>query len=93
MSQYEDLIRQRDLLDQQIKQIRETERATAIETIKKMIEEHQLKAEDIFSKKSSPAGKKVPAKYLNPLTGETWTGRGKAPVWIAGKERDTFLIK
>ena len=93
MSQYEDLIRQRDLLDQKIKEIRETEKVNAIETVKKLIEEHQLKAEDIFSKKNSPVGKKVPAKYLNPLTGETWTGRGKAPVWIAGKERDSFLIK
>ena len=36
--------------------------------------------------------KKVPAKYRNPVTGETWTGRGKAPLWIVGKERETFLI-
>ncbi len=36
---------------------------------------------------------KVAAKYKNSSTGETWTGRGKAPIWIAGKDRTKFLIK
>ena len=36
---------------------------------------------------------KVAAKYKNASTGETWTGRGKAPIWIAGKDRTKFLIK
>lgn len=40
----------------------------------------------------------VPPKYRHPDTGETWTGRGKAPRWMAdalsqGKTRDDFLIK
>ena len=35
------------------------------------------------SKKSALAGKKVPAKYRNPIKPEqTWTGRGVAPSWI-----------
>lgn len=43
------------------------------------------------------ARKPVPPKYLNPETGATWSGRGKAPRWITeaeseGKSRDTFLI-
>lgn len=36
---------------------------------------------------------KVAPKYKNPTTGETWTGRGKAPKWIAGKDRSKFAIK
>jgi DNA-binding protein H-NS len=36
---------------------------------------------------------KVAPKYKNPATGETWTGRGKAPKWIAGKDRSKFTIK
>lgn len=39
----------------------------------------------------------VPPKYRHPDTGETWTGRGKAPRWVteaeaAGRSRDEFLI-
>ncbi|WP_353172060.1 H-NS histone family protein [Paracandidimonas soli] len=65
-----------------------------------------------YSKKTSPrastggAGKAaprkaakrvIPAKYRNPETGDTWTGRGKAPRWISeaeaqGKKREQFLI-
>ena len=35
----------------------------------------------------------LPPKYLNPKTGETWSGRGRPPSWIAGvKDRTKFLI-
>jgi DNA-binding protein H-NS len=34
-----------------------------------------------------------PAKYLDPKTGATWSGRGPAPVWLAAaKDRTRFLI-
>jgi DNA-binding protein H-NS len=34
-----------------------------------------------------------PAKYLDPKTGATWSGRGPAPVWLAAaKDRTKFLI-
>ena len=32
------------------------------------------------------------AKYRNPKTGETWSGRGRSPAWLAGKNRERFLI-
>jgi len=34
----------------------------------------------------------VPAKYRNPETGDTWTGRDKEPVWIRGQDREAYLI-
>lgn len=32
------------------------------------------------------------AKYRDPDSGKTWTGRGKPPAWIVGKDRGAFLI-
>lgn len=32
-------------------------------------------------------------KYRNPASGETWSGRGKAPKWIDPKNKDKYLIK
>uniref|UniRef100_UPI00158AD6B2 H-NS family nucleoid-associated regulatory protein n=1 Tax=Burkholderia anthina TaxID=179879 RepID=UPI00158AD6B2 len=33
------------------------------------------------------------AKYADPKTGATWTGRGRAPAWIANaKDRSRFLV-
>lgn len=49
------------------------------------------------AKKSPKAGNYVrgpqPAMYLDPKSGATWSGRGRAPAWIAGaKDRSKFLI-
>jgi DNA-binding protein H-NS len=36
---------------------------------------------------------KLPAKYRNPETGETWSGWARPPAWIAGiTDRSKFLI-
>jgi DNA-binding protein H-NS len=96
MSDYEDLVKQREMLDRQIKDIQQRDKAQAIEQIKALVAQHHIIAQDIFSKVSggsSQANKKVAAKYRNPQTGESWTGRGKEPLWIAGQNRDLFLIK
>ncbi|CAJ3337372.1 H-NS family nucleoid-associated regulatory protein [Burkholderia pseudomallei] len=43
-------------------------------------------------RKGPPKGKQ-PAKYLNPETGATWSGRGPAPAWlVAAADRSKFLI-
>jgi DNA-binding protein H-NS len=51
------------------------------------------------SRKSKLKGRKVKPKYRNPARrSETWTGRGRMPVWMAdlvkkGKKPNDFLIK
>jgi DNA-binding protein H-NS len=44
--------------------------------------------------RKTPAGSvTVAAKYMDPKTGATWSGRGRAPAWIASaKNRDRFLV-
>ena len=47
--------------------------------------------------KTSTPKKPVPAKYRHPDSGASWTGRGKAPLWIVeaeknGQLRHQFLI-
>lgn len=34
----------------------------------------------------------VAPKYRDPKTGAEWSGRGRAPAWIADKKRERFLI-
>jgi DNA-binding protein H-NS len=41
---------------------------------------------------------KPEAKYLDPTTGATWTGRGKTPKWLqaallSGKKKEKFAIR
>ncbi len=68
---------------------------------------YELTVDDVAPVKSLAKGKaptrspKVkggkPAKYMDPKTGKTWTGHGKAPAWIAVAtkkgRRDDFLIQ
>jgi len=49
------------------------------------------------AKKAAKSGNYVrgaqPALYADPKTGATWSGRGRAPAWLAGaKDRTKFLI-
>ena len=99
MSSYKELLAQKAALEAKIAQARQTEVAAALATVKQLVADFGLTAEDLFStpgKKSSAGaskGSKVAAKYRNPETGDTWTGRGKAPRWLDGKDRDQFLIQ
>jgi DNA-binding protein H-NS len=44
-------------------------------------------------KASSLSKGKLPPKYLNPTTGETWSGHARPPAWIKDvKDRTKFLI-
>lgn len=40
----------------------------------------------------------IKPKYINPNTGETWSGRGKLPIWLQefvdkGADKEEFLIR
>jgi len=92
---YQELIAQREALDLQIKEMRNAERATVIERVRKDVAEFELTERDVFggaARASVRKGSTVAPKYRNTATGETWTGRGKAPKWISDKDRQQFLI-
>lgn len=97
MASYKELLQQREQLENQIKEARTKELSDAVGQVRALVAEFSLTAEDVFSpargKRPGTKGTKVAAKYKNPETGDTWTGRGKAPKWIAGAEdREKFAI-
>lgn len=90
MTTYAELLAQKTLLDEQIANAKKAESAQALQTVLQLVQEFGFTAQQVFPWK--PVPKKVAAKYRDPQTGATWTGRGKPPQWIAGKDRDQFLI-
>ncbi len=95
MSDYKALLEKKRELEAQIEQARKAELADAIAKARSLVSEYGLTAADVFSggkKRSSNAGSTVAPKYRDPETGATWTGRGKAPKWIDGKDRAQFAI-
>lgn len=96
MASYRELLQQREALTAQIEEARRREISDAVAQVKAIVAEYGLNPEDIFTKRrgrSGLAGTKVPPKYRDPETGKTWTGRGKAPRWLDGKDRDAYLIR
>ncbi|RQS22537.1 H-NS family nucleoid-associated regulatory protein [Burkholderia sp. Bp8998] len=97
MATYRQLTAQLERLQQKIDKEREKAITDAIAAIRAKIEEFDITAEELgFRPIGTTAAAKpkrpLPPKYLNPKTGETWSGRGRAPAWL-GKNRARFLIK
>lgn len=98
MSTYKALIARKAELDRLIEQTRKTEVSGAIAEARALIAEFGLTSDDVFgvskakARTSSAKGSKVAAKYRDPASGATWTGRGRAPVWIVDKDRSAFSI-
>ena len=77
-SKYKALMRERAALDAKLAEYYGA---------RKLVKDHDLKPDDLFVP-NKPAN----VRYRNPKTGETWTGRGRAPRWIEGRDRKPFEI-
>ncbi len=100
MSSLANLIAQREALDKQITETRKQEISDAVKQVKALVTEYGLSASDVFPsasgaksmKAAAPSRGKVAPKYRDPATGNTWTGRGRTPLWLAGHDKSKFLI-
>lgn len=88
---YKTLLQQKAALEVQIAELLGREKAGAIAQARAAVEQYGLTQDDVF-----PTAKTVRVvgapKFRNPETGVTWTGRGKPPRWIEGKDRSAFAI-
>lgn len=93
---YKDLQAQIQALQKQAEAARQAEIASAIAEIKAKMREHRITVEDLVGVRLRKGPKTPPgpvaAKYRDPESGKTWSGRGKAPRWIEGKDRAGFVI-
>ena len=63
----------------------------ALAQVRQIIAKFGFTADQVFSETKVRA--QAAAKFLNPETGETWSGRGREPKWIKGKDVEQFRIK
>ena len=95
MTTYKELLQQREALESRIAEARQREISQAVSQVRALVAEFGLTAQDVFptgKSRAASSGNKVAAKYRDPDTGKTWTGRGKAPKWSDGKDRAKFMI-
>lgn len=82
-----DLLAKKAELEQQIIDLQREERASAIAQVKSLMSQHGLTLADLGTRApvapaKSRTGAKVPAKYRDPASGQTWSGRGLHPKWL-----------
>lgn len=76
---------------------REKEIESATAQVKAIMKEYGLRLSDLSDvtkpRVNAKAREPVAVKYKDPSSGSTWTGRGRAPLWLAGKNKEDYLIK
>lgn len=82
-------------LQQLAEAARKDEIAGAKAEITSIMKTYGLSIEDLKDTKTKlvKAPKSVAVKYRDDVTGETWTGRGRPPRWLDGKDKNQFLVK
>jgi DNA-binding protein H-NS len=92
----EELTAERERLDNEIKSKTDAQKTSVINQIKTVVETYAITTEELVEAlgglKSRRKGVKAKQKYADPASGATWSGRGKEPAWIKGKDRKKFLI-
>jgi DNA-binding protein H-NS len=99
MTTYKELKAQAEALLRQAEVARRAEIASVVAEIQAKMKEYGISIDDLKpgARKSKTRGPAA-AKYRNPATGESWSGRGRAPKWLAeelarGGSKDAFLVK
>lgn len=95
MSKYAELKAKIAQLEQEAEAVRASERTDALNKIRELMQTFDITPGDLSKapKKTASKGQPVAAKYKDPVSGATWTGRGRAPLWLNGRSKEDFLIK
>lgn len=93
---YKELTAQIEALTQEAEAARIAELEAVVSQIKQLMGDFGITAGDLGFKVPGAGRKKTAnaaaAKYRDPESGATWTGRGRAPAWIAGKDRSKYAV-
>lgn len=84
---------------EELSRLAEAQRASEIgaakEQIRSIMNTYGLTIDDLDTGRKLPNKQRdrAPIKYKDEATGETWSGRGRTPRWLEGKDRSQYLIK
>ena len=99
MASYKELLSQIEQLKTEAEETRKRELSSAIAEIRQRMAELGISVEDLAgtAKRARRVGSPVVAKFRDPQSGQTWSGRGRTPRWLVeaesqGQSRDAFLV-
>ncbi|NTZ83608.1 H-NS histone family protein [Burkholderia metallica] len=96
MSTYAQLLQRFGNLKEEVEAARELEVHQFIGEVVVLLARRGIGLDDLINYRRANAEKrpnrKAMPKYYDPETGKTWSGRGREPHWIKGKDRSRFVI-
>ncbi len=95
MSDFRTLQAQLVELDRQIFEARKAEVSTAIDQVRAIVRAYDLTSVEVFGRAAAPPVQRPTpqARYRDPVSGNTWSGRGRVPAWLDGQDRAAFAIE
>ncbi|SAL33835.1 histone family protein nucleoid-structuring protein H-NS [Caballeronia sordidicola] len=94
MPTLKELLAQREALQNQLEVARQRQAEIVLAEIVAKMGEYKISLSELMGH-NVPAKAQVSAavpKYRDAVTGATWSGRGRAPHWIADKNRADYLV-
>ncbi|WP_423760249.1 H-NS family nucleoid-associated regulatory protein [Burkholderia sp. NLJ2] len=76
----------------EIEALRQKAKAAAILQIRLLMTQYGILPSDLRGVGSVSPCRNSKPEYWNPQTGQTWTGRGRMPKWLVGKDPESYRI-
>lgn len=98
MSTYQEIQDRIKELQKQAEEAKRNECKEQINKIKAIMAAYDISIDMIAKTSANKLPSKAKPKYRNPVSGETWSGRGKMPLWMKSevtknnKQKEDFLI-
>jgi DNA-binding protein H-NS len=98
MATHQELLQKIADLQKQADLLKNSERKGVIDQVNGLIADFDIKPSELrFAGKAAKGGKKSVAVKYRDSAGNTWSGRGRTPTWLAaaesnGKRRESFLV-
>ncbi|MDD1788187.1 H-NS family nucleoid-associated regulatory protein [Burkholderia gladioli] len=89
MKSYQEYQKSTASLRQELDKIRREHAERVLQELRECIIEFGFRPEQLMP---PPCPAKRRAKYYNPASGATWTGRGRPPDWIRDKDFSLYLL-
>lgn len=94
MATYKELQDQIAKLKQDAEEVRQQEIEGAISKIKSLMNDYGISVQDLETSGRKKGGKASSASNVQfkDESGNTWSGRGRMPAWLKGKDKEQFRI-
>ncbi|MEQ5844327.1 H-NS histone family protein (plasmid) [Paraburkholderia acidicola] len=92
MAQHRELKAQLEELNERIDQARVKEAPDALLQIRELVALFGFSQSDVFGVAPGLRKTRAQAKYRDPETGRTWSGRGARPKWLKDKSIEQYRL-